>query len=381
MIKYPFFFFSVLFTYFGATAVEKFIEQPVLAIVENQLNEAKSFAQEEGPLQKYHQLIISNYGGSIQSTPKQTSVGTLYQWEVTVTTKIIPTSAPFSHTRIAGSIRKAKTAAYQDILNYFDTHPNDFEQLKLPVVEAKDFILPIKEEDYSFIEAHITTVSPNSEDDSNNNSNNYHISLNDDDAVRKLSALLLGNSMDTEMLDDPHTRKRMRDDQKTGLDNMFSPITPIKSEEKTPTFNAFSLFSEKKEEEVEETKVVENITQTEPTFNPFNSTDSELKEVNPRIIHYFKNIFKHHRSPMLTAIGMPGQSKSTLLSLVLLNGDKMECNGETLSVGLPHAPVFSAKVRLQSKEYKNVFIITEGVATRKKDAECAAYHKLVLYFK
>ncbi|KAL0574827.1 hypothetical protein ABG067_009091, partial [Albugo candida] len=96
-----------------------------------------------------------------------------------------PNAAPFSHTRIAQSIRKAKTAAYQDILNYFDTHPNDVEQLKLPSQTTNVFVLPIQEADHSVIECHIDVSPPSGTSYSpieDENNNNFHISLNDDDA-------------------------------------------------------------------------------------------------------------------------------------------------------------------------------------------------------
>lgn len=398
------YFVSVLFTFFGATAVEKFVENAVLMIVQNQLNEAKSYEQEEGPLQVLHQLIIVKHGGSIHFSPKQMTYGTLNQWQVTVTAKINQTSALFSHTRTAYSVRKAKIGAYQDILKYFEIYPDHFEQLKLPVTTEEVFVLPIEKVNQSLIESNNTTTtatppqlnSINSTDSSpDENSNNYHVTLNDEDAIRKLSALLLGNSMDTEMTDDDaHTRKRMRDNEKNkGVDNMFTSTNKTDQEplkvKTEPVFNSFSLFSTASAtttpqptntQTKEKPETTENVTNTEAPFNPFVGAPP-AQEVNPRILHYFKNIFKHHRTPILSAIEMPGQSKSTLLSLVLLNGDKIECNGETKQVGSSHNPVFSATVVLKSKEYGNVLIQTDGVATRKKDAERAAYHKLVLYFK
>lgn len=115
-------------------------------------------------------------------------------------------------------------------------------------------------------------------------------------------------------------------------------------------------------------------------YNPFAGVAPTVDN-NPNVIAHFKEVFKSNRNALTVALGMPGQSKSIFLSLVLQNSDKVQCESAIYQVGPPHGPVFSAKIVLKSKRYGNVFIITEGVSRKKKDAECHAFHKLVNILK
>ena len=59
------------------------------------------------------------------------------------------------------------------------------------------------------------------------------------------------------------------------------------------------------------------------------------------------------------------------------NQEKVFAESRAEQVGSSHAPLFTAEVILKSKQSSSVFLRTEGLAKRKKDAEQTAFYKLV----
>ncbi|KAG2233021.1 hypothetical protein INT48_007597, partial [Thamnidium elegans] len=374
---------SVLHTFVGLPAVEKFIESSVLQIVAIELGQVDAahvkLQRKYNPLEKFN-ILISQHGGSVKTVAVEAPAK---QWQVEVIARLKPTSALFSTKRTASSKNKARSAATQDILNYFEKNPDVYNQLGMGGVESDQVHpLPIEESDFSDAgdpnTSNSTTTTSNPLDP-----NNVHVSLNhDEDAVKQLSRLLLGDGSDTEDYEvESPTKKRMREysrpDGMTGLGCMF-PITnttiPIKTEEPiipsinttltTTTATTATMQSSIKDEERMETN-----------FNLYVGSEQTV-EINPRIVTYFKNIFRNNNNTLAHAITLPGQSKSIFLSLVVHNQEKVQCDYVTRQVGPSHEPVFSAEVVLKSKEYGNVVITTDGVAKKKKDAECVAFQKL-----
>lgn len=353
----------------------------MIQIVAVELGEATATAssQNSGPIQKFH-ILIQNGGGSIKSIASETPSK---QWQVQITAKLQKSSVIFSHTRIAQSKQKARSAICQDIINYLEKHPEFLKQLKHHVESTEVHPLPISEQDYS-VSTESNTIYPstlNSESDPNN----VHISIgHDEDAVRQLSRLLLGcdSDNDEELIESP-TRKRSR-----GVNEMFSSSSSesMDTVENNIVKNEVKMETVQVKVEQEEESNME-ILHSAPTaeslidsYNPFIGAEP-TKEINPKIIKHFKEVFKNNRSPLAMALSMPGQSKSIFLSLVVQNNDKVACESETHQVGPPHGPVFSAKIILKSKRYGNVFITTEGVSRTKRNAECHAFHKLVTILK
>ncbi|KAI8051842.1 hypothetical protein BDF21DRAFT_432215 [Thamnidium elegans] len=351
---------GVLHTFVGLPAVEKFIESSVLQIVAIELGQVDAahvkLQRKYNPLEKFN-ILISQHGGSVKTVAVEAPAK---QWQVEVIARLKPTSALFSTKRTASSKNKARSAATQDILNYFEKNPDVYNQLGMGGVESDQVHpLPIEESDFSDAgdpnTSNSTTTTSNPLDP-----NNVHVSLNhDEDAVKQLSRLLLGDGSDTEDYEvESPTKKRMREysrpDGMTGLGCMF-PITnttiPIKTEEPIiPSINT-------------------TLTTTTATTATMQSSikDEERMETN----------FNLYVGSEQTVEINPGQSKSIFLSLVVHNQEKVQCDYVTRQVGPSHEPVFSAEVVLKSKEYGNVVITTDGVAKKKKDAECVAFQKLV----
>ncbi|KAI7893193.1 uncharacterized protein EV154DRAFT_479632 [Mucor mucedo] len=405
---------GVLYHVYGLTAVEKFIENAVIQVAAIALGEATAISQkmnqQASPIGKFHEMVQQG-GGSQTFTVKETPSK---HWQVEIVAKLGQTSIYFSHSRIAHSKQKARAAICQDILNHLEKHPDFLNQLQQPNVESTDVHpLPISEEDYAVVsELNGNYPSATTSNAMESDPNNVHIAFKqDDDTVSLLSKLLLGPSdmdQDDDMAESP-TKKRAR-----GLESIFSPPTPTASTAPataiTSTTNEMEVINTRLEEEtmaveIEGTQeeqvtadesamvtvkeeptdmtIKEDTTPAESTidsYNPFLSSQPAA-ETNPKILAHFKEVFKHNRNTLSVAVGMPGQSKSIFLSLVLQNGEKVSCESETKQVGPPHGPVFSARVILKSKRYANVFIITEGVSRKKKDAECHAFHKLVNILK
>ncbi|CAO3631901.1 unnamed protein product [Mucor hiemalis] len=395
---------GVLFSFFGTTAVEKFIEHAVLHIAAVELGEAtdKLHKQEEGPLARLNTLI-SKEGGQVEYTSHPAILeGSVMQWQITLTARLCTSSQLFSHKRIEVSMRKAKNAAAKDVLQYFEKHPEEYEKFKASGTTSNVIHpLPILQSEYSVVESNPPTPSPTSAKKKNPitvktenpyDSDHFHVAYaTDEDAIRKLSALLLNNSVDEDM---------NQHQQQTGLNGMMfsktEPATTVKSEidyenvrqqllsSNTPPTeqSAEMMDGETAKEENTDTNTTEqpshNVTDTPAPMNPYNKP---APEINPRILHYFRTLFRNNRGTLGHAIDLPGQSKSIFLSIVIQHGDKVKCDSEIKQVGPSHGPIFSASVRLQSKEYHNVFIITEATAARKKDAECHAYNQLTSLFK
>ncbi|KAI9255337.1 hypothetical protein EDC94DRAFT_617366 [Helicostylum pulchrum] len=383
---------GVLHTFVGLPAVEKFIESSVLQIIAIELGQVN--AANAKPQRKYNALekfniLISQHGGSVKTVASETPSK---QWQTEVIARLKPTSALFSAKRTASSKNKAKSAATQDILNYFEKNPDVYNQLGMPGVES-DHVhpLPIEESDYSDA---VDPTTPNGTTNGNGNvldPNNVHVSLNhDEDAVKQLSRLLLGDGSDTEDSDvaESPTKKRMREYSRpngmTGMECMFpnavttDTTVTVKTEETIPN-NTFAVTNTSTATATAPTMMRSPIKEEEmeANFNPYIGSEQTI-EINPRIIKYFKDIFKTNNNTLSHAVTMPGQSKSIFLSLVVHNQDKVQCDYLTRQVGAAHAPVFSAEVVLKSKQYGNVIITADGVAKKKKDAECVAFQKLVI---
>lgn len=372
-------FVSVLYTFVGLPAVEKFIEPSLLQIIAIELGQTQ---RKYNALEKFN-ILISQHGGSVKTVAAETPSK---QWQVEVIARLKPTSALFSAKRTASSKNKAKSAATQDILNYFEKNPEIYNQLGMAGVESDQVHpLPIEESDYS--DAGDPTTPNGTTNGSPVNPNNVHVSLNhDEDAVKQLSRLLLGDGSDSEDSDiaESPTKKRMRDYSRpngmTGMECMFptaDTTAAVKIEEPIPTIPTNN-------DNTTTTTTATTVTLTMPikqegtdsNFNPYIGSEQTV-EINPRIVKYFKDIFKNNNNTLSHAITMPGQSKSIFLSLVVQNQDKVQCDYLTRQVGPSHEPVFSAEVVLKSKQYGNVIITADGVAKKKKDAECVAFQKLV----
>lgn len=102
-----------------------------------------------------------------------------------------------------------------------------------------------------------------------------------------------------------------------------------------------------------------------------------LPETNPQVIIFLKNLLRDNRTTLGYATNMPGAAKSHFLMIVQRYADKLQCGTKTSQIEPSHAPLFTAKVTLQSREYGNVVMTTQATARRKKEAEVQAFHKLV----
>lgn len=390
MYEYNPFFVSVLYTFVGLPAVEKFIESSVLEIISIELGQTQTqtkYNAKYNALEGFH-VLISQHGGSVKTVAEVTPSK---QWQVEVIARLKPTSALFSAKRTASSKNKARSAATRDILNYFEKNPEIYNQLGMAGVESDQVHpLPIEESDYS--DAGDTTSSHGTTNGSPVGRNNLHVSLNtDEDAVKQLSRLLLGDGSDSEDSDiaESPTKKRMRDHSRsngmTGMECMFPTAdntVAVKVEEPIPTIptDNDNTTTANTASPTAATPTIQSPVKQERTdsnFNPYIESEQTV-EINPRIVKYFKDIFKNNNNTLGHAITMPGQSKSIFLSLVVQNQDKVQCDYLTRQVGPSHEPVFSAEVVLKSKQYGNVIITTDGVAKKKKDAECVAFQKLVV---
>lgn len=326
--------------------VEKFITAAVVHTARLELNvvDTKATEQITNPIYLLNQRIKSENGAvEFTATPLNGQ-----QWCVKLLCRLTEQSCFFSHSRTASNKQRAKTEAAQDILNYLNANPMTVEQLRAPAPpnSGEAHILPIDINDYyqspyscqssmSSVSTPTDTKWPNSPE-----MNSIHISAEDnDETLQRLSDLLLGGSAQTPKED--QSKKRPRQNLFSASDDQEMPY--IKQEE--------------------EYKTVQQST--------------EQNNFNERVVSFFKQMFDKNRSLLSMTKLNPGQSKSVLLSLVVPLQEILHVDIQTAQTGSSHSPLFHAQVVLKSKTKPNVFLKTEGVAQRKKDAEQQAFQRLI----
>ncbi|RCH79623.1 hypothetical protein CU098_004647, partial [Rhizopus stolonifer] len=393
---------GILYRFYGIAVVEKFIEAAVVQVIHLQLKTAFAF---KNPIWELNNLIATIQGDV------EYSFATLednVQFQVIVKVRLASSGCIFSHTRIAYKKQKAKALACKDILNYFEKHPNVYEQL-MQVASPQDssvvYPLPIPKEDYvvadEFPYPEPATPTPQSKAKSKNqpvnwstnDPNHMHINPNDyQDSIQLLSDLLLGegteDNEDVNMSDEsPNKKKRTRDNKPPQLTERSEPH--IKQE---PDLEAesVSLLSTIKQPSPRQSTlnhrislqplIPEQISPQEQRIqtqtNNILATPKPL-ELNEKVLIYFKKIFGNHQRLLHQSLSSPGQCKSIFMSLIVQNQDKVFCKVKSEQMGPSHAPLFTVEVVLKSKFDSQVFIKTNGIAKRKKDADQLAFCKLV----
>lgn len=116
--------------------------------------------------------------------------------------------------------------------------------------------------------------------------------------------------------------------------------------------------------------------QYQDASNILGVTTSLSTTVHPKILLYFKKLFRSDRSTLQLAIEKRYSSKSIVLTAIAKHDKLVKCESDTSKVGPPHNPIFTAEVVLQSKKYVNVMIKLEASGLRKGDAQNEVFFKL-----
>ncbi|KAI7903582.1 uncharacterized protein BX663DRAFT_506973 [Cokeromyces recurvatus] len=388
---------GVLYTYFGMPTIEKLLEKTVIHLTNFYLNVAIKTSIEHPTYALNH--LIQSKEGSLNMESEQT-IDSL--WKITLTCQLTKNGIAFSHTRIAISKQKARMVASKDILIFLEKHPEYFEQLKVPAnYQQEAHVLPIDPSDYynstpstppssvsKGIKKELTPVDWTV----NSNSNTIHISAldnDDDDAIRRLSNLLLGTGMDVDMEGNQRTKKRPR---KGIFDLTESIAQPVSSVDQRMIKQEYQFQTPVKTEnvDVEDVKssilaaIQEPTTSITPpqqppmscTYNtsfphgPVNPNIRQIKEeefsYETKVIRFFSSIFSEHHKLLRNTLDQPGQSKSVFLSLVKLHEAEVQVDITVQKGGMPHNPVFQAEVVLIFIPNPKFFLRTEGVAQKRK---------------
>lgn len=410
---------SILYSFYGIKIVEKLVETAVLHIINIELGLVQTKKKQlenqnstnDNPIYALNQLIYSN-NGAIDTTSQEASN---FTWQVKITAKINSTSVLFSHSRIGKSKQKAKTEVAKDILNFLTQRPELYEQLKQPSDgTANVHALPILEADYFHLnpatpitndelkqQGRIQQQEPlNTTDWVGNDPNNIHISCTEDeDAIQLMSNLLLNNgSIDVEMSEESPTKKRQRQSifspygdsvSNNSKDENRAPPMPIPTSAAPPNQNPNVKIEDSASDILAALHQPPPATQAEPVvtykkieeeFDPFNQP-APTPVYNEKVVAFFKKIFTTHRHLLIQTLNMPGQSKSVFLSLVHQHKDVIYADVKSQQGGSSHNPFFNAIVTLKSKLKPQLFLKTEGMAKRKKDAEQMAFTKLIELLK
>ncbi|KAL9540669.1 hypothetical protein MBANPS3_009553 [Mucor bainieri] len=370
---------GILFRYYGIAAVQHFIQDAVILLVNQDLDNAaggpkkppspsSSSSQDENPVQLLHQQIQSN-GGTLETQAQETDDK---RWQVKLVARFNDKSLPFSHARTSGSKQKAKTEASRDIVTYLSSHPDVCQQLQVPVEgDAPDIhVLPISEQDYCHLFAEHTTTSSSTRPALKTldwSGDSVHLSQSShEEATLLLENLFLDSKMDVDT--DPRQVKRQR--HSSSSSNTQEPVDSTQQpSSSTPSPTAARPS---------------NVTyiQDDETFQPFNQPpeapmDEAAATRHDKVVKYFRKLFASHRLVLLQCRTMPGQSKTVFLSFVNLHPDELLVNIANQQGGDSHTPFFHAQVVLHSRTKSNVFLKTEGHGRRKKDAEQQAFNKMI----
>jgi hypothetical protein len=427
-------------SFYGIKVVEKFVESAVIHIVGIELGLVQTKKtqlelqnqENENPIFAFNRLIYTN-NGTIDTTSQDAPNRS---WQIKITAKLNSTSLLFSHSRIGQSKQKAKTEAAKDILNFLAQRPDIYEQLQQPGDSmAEVHTLPISEEDYYHLTP-VTAISTdnlfqqprqqqqqqqqqqeqqqqlqnqqrtlNTTDWAGGDPSNIHISYTDDeDAIQLMSNLLLnGNSgsVDVEMSDESPTKKRQRQSifspfcdpvaRDNNDDNSRTPFMPVPSSSAPPSDQHPVIKTEDSASAIlaalhqppplpPTPRSPVTYIKNEEELNMFNQPFI-APVYNEKVVAFFKKIFIPHRHLLIQTLDMPGQSKSVFLSLAVQHQDIVHVDVKAQQGGPSHGPVFNALVTLRSKLKPQVFLKTEGMAKRKKDAEQMAFSKLIQLLK
>lgn len=186
-----------MYSFYGANVVEKFIKSAVIHTASLELNEIsdKPNKQMTNPLYLLQQTISNNKGHfDTSATPLEG------MWCVKITCKLTDQSNIFSHARNAPSKQKAKTEAAQDILTFFNGHPELFEQLKTPATRTDEYALPITPDMFY----QLSNVTSRQSSTCSIPSTETSMVIDSDETVQRLSELLLNGSQQVE------SNKRLR---------------------------------------------------------------------------------------------------------------------------------------------------------------------------
>ncbi|KAG1094818.1 hypothetical protein G6F42_018680 [Rhizopus arrhizus] len=368
--------FGILFRYHGIQAVQKFIQDPFLFLVNNDFNNAASpkkpispssssltRSQDENPVKILHEMIQAN-NGTLETEAHEMPEK---KWQVKIVAKFNEKSLLFSHARTSNSKQKAKTEDSRDILTYFTNNADVYQHLQIAIEGAADIhVLPISESDYCHLFAENTDTRPPLKT-SDWSGDSVHISQSShEEATMLLENLFLESKMDVDT--DPRQVKRQRQSTHELRDSAMVKTEP----------------SEQQQQQLLADTMEANVTyiNDQETFQPFNQPpDAPIDEAtasrNEKIIKYFRKIFATHRLVLLQCRTQPGQSKSIFLSFVVQHQDELMVDITVQQGGDSHTPLFQAQVVLRSKTKTNVFIKTEGHGRRKRDAEQQAFNKMI----
>ncbi|KAI9484173.1 MAG: hypothetical protein EXX96DRAFT_648802 [Benjaminiella poitrasii] len=387
---------GVLYSYFGLPTIEKLLKPSVISIVDSQLHPTVKVKMTiDHPAYVLNQLINSN-NGTFDTKADKTFDN---HWKVTYICQLTKSSIVFCHARVAQNKQKARMEASRDILAFLDNQPDIFEQLKAPVDENQQqqpYILPIETSEYYYQSSPTTSTDGKqkildvTDWTTNSPGNSVHISAEDNDAAMgRLSDLLLGTGMDVDVERNQRNKKRPRQSIFGLTETIAGNITnsPVKQNLQIPTLKEETIDMEITKNSIlaaiqEPVQIQQNVTYTHDnsnSFDLFNNTTPNKGSHNSdaKAVQFFRSIFHGHRHLLKSTLDLPGQSKSTFLSLVKKYEEDVQVDIRTQTGGSSHDPIFFAEVALKSTKKPEIFLKTNGTARRKKDAEQAAFYELI----
>ncbi|OBZ82716.1 hypothetical protein A0J61_09233 [Choanephora cucurbitarum] len=425
---------GIFYRFYGIQVVEKFIEKSVLHVVDTFMTGAS--CKSKNPIWELNNLMATKRGDiKYSSTKSEDNTET----QVILEARFGSHCTVFSHSRTSTNKQKAKTAACSDVLEFFRKHPDIFEQLVAPAQNDTGMVypLPIPPEEYTLIQGPPQTPTPTSRPSnaaqfassnqpvqwSSTDDGHTHIKPSDyNQSIQLLSELLLGGDAaeneDVDMSDGtPTKRKRSKDRLSLETNNQTPFIKQEPSMESesqhllnvikqpSPTqstmagsiqslgnplsqTNPYSALGQQPNVTLEQPLVPMQTTQDSQVANP---QQQHILKVQPngipvtnktlnqdeKVLLFFRKIFMNYHRLLSQSLSLPGQCKSIFLSLVVQNQEKVFAESRAEQVGPSHAPLFTAEVILKSKQSSSVYLRTEGLAKRKKDAEQTAFFKLV----
>ncbi|KAI8371068.1 hypothetical protein BD560DRAFT_489587 [Blakeslea trispora] len=340
---------GIFYRLYGIQIVEKFIERAVLHIVDTLVNGTS--CKSKNPIWELNNLVATKHGDIKYSTTKSENNA---ETNVMLEARFGNNCPVFSHSRSSFNKQKAKTAACSDVLQFLNKHPDIYEQLVAPAQNDANVVYPlaIPLEEYTVLPsppqpstptprpsiAARSPLSSSSNDPvqwSSTDEHHTHIKPSDyHDSIQALSELLLGNDTvegeDVDMAESPTKRKRSKD----VLPNNQSPFIQQEPDLQSESQHLLNVI---KQPSPTQSTVIGSL---QPLGNP-------LSQTNP-----------------YSALGQQPH-------------EKVFAESRAEQVGPSHAPLFTAEVILKSKQSSSVFLRTEGLAKRKKDAEQTAFYKLV----
>ncbi|GAN03943.1 hypothetical protein MAM1_0051d03399 [Mucor ambiguus] len=378
--------FGILFRYNGIMAVQKFIQDEFISLVNHDLNNAASpkksippsslTNQAENPVKVLYELIQAN-GGILETESHETDDK---RWQVKIVAKFNEKSLLFSHARTSSSKQKAKTEASRDILTYFTNNPDVCQHLQVPAAEGASDIhmLAISENDYCHLFTENTTNTRPALKTSDWGGERLNLSqASHEDATLLMENLFLDSKMDVDM--DPRQVKRQR---QSTQELSGSAIVKTESSEHQQPLISPSPTSPLLQQPTNTMESNVTYIKDEETFRPFNQPpEAPMEEAaatrQEKILKYFRKLFAPHRLVLLQCRTNPGQSKTLFLSFVVQHQDELFVDITVQQGGDSHTPIFRSEVVLRSKTKLNAFLKTEGHGRRKRDAEQQAFNKMI----